>query len=44
MKKVIAKIRQNKNNNQKVVTIPKQKETEDWEENDLVEIKKVNVK
>ena len=39
--KIISKIRENKTNGQKVVTIPKGKETRDWKKGDVVEIKKV---
>ncbi len=42
--KIISKIRVNKINGQKVITIPKQKETEDWEGGDYVEINKVKIK
>ncbi len=40
--KVIAKITEY--GIQKKVTVPKQKETEDWEKGDLVELKKVKLK
>ena len=43
MKKVISKLRIKKTG-QKQVNVPKQKETEDWEEHDLIELKKVEVK
>ena len=38
------KIRINKTTGQKTVTIPKQKETENWKEGDIVEIRKVRIK
>lgn len=41
---IIARIRINKTTGQKTVTIPKQKETEDWKENELVEIRKVKIR
>ena len=41
---IISKIRINKANGQKTVTIPKQKETERWKEGEFVEIKKVEIK
>jgi hypothetical protein len=34
----------NKSNNQKVITIPSQPETKDWQKGDLVEIRKVEIK
>ena len=43
-KKIFAKIRINKTSGQKIITIPKQKETERWEADDLVEIRQVEVK
>ena len=42
--KIISKIRVNKINGQKVITIPKQKETEDWKGGNYVEINKVEIK
>jgi len=42
--KILNKIRVNKTTGQKTVTIPKQKETENWKEGELVEIKKVKIK
>ena len=42
--KVISKIRINKTNGQKTVTIPKQRETERWKVGEIVEIKKVEIK
>lgn len=41
---IIGKIRINKTTGQKTVTIPKQKETEDWKKGELVEIRKVKIK
>lgn len=41
---VIARIRVNKINGQRVITIPKQKETEDWKEGQLVEVKIAKIK
>ena len=41
---VFAKIRINKNNGQKQVTIPKQDETKKWGKGQLVEIKKAEMK
>ena len=43
-KKIFAKIRINKSSGQKVITIPKQKETTMWESDDLVEIRRVEVR
>lgn len=43
-KKVIAKLRRNKATKQKVLNVPKQTETEHWEEEDLIEMKKVELK
>jgi len=37
--KVMAKI--SDDGRQKRITVPKQKETKDWEQNDLIELKKV---
>jgi len=42
--KILSKIRTNKSNNQKVVTIPSQSETKSWENGDFVEIRKVEIK
>ena len=42
-KKVISKLRVKKTG-QKQVNVPKQKETKDWEESDLIELKKVDIK
>lgn len=42
--KIISRIRINKNNGQKIVTIPKQKETERWKAGEFIEIKKVEIK
>ncbi len=41
---IMGKIRINKTTGQKIVTIPKQKETEDWKKGELVEIRKVKIK
>ncbi|MFA6074114.1 MAG: hypothetical protein WC758_08405 [Candidatus Woesearchaeota archaeon] len=41
--KIISKMRINKTNGQKTVTIPKQKETETWKESDIIEVKKVKI-
>ncbi|MCH7519553.1 MAG: hypothetical protein IH964_11085 [Candidatus Dadabacteria bacterium] len=46
-KKVIAKLTEAKNQYgsiQKKITVPKQKETEDWEKGDLIELKKMGDK
>ena len=40
---VIGRIRVNKTTEQKVVTIPKQKETEDWKKGEIVEIRRVKI-
>lgn len=37
--KVVAKI--SDDGRQKRITVPKQKETNDWEQNDIIELKKV---
>jgi hypothetical protein len=42
--KVISKIRVNKTTKQKTVNVPKQKETENWNQGDLVELNKVEIK
>lgn len=42
--RILNKIRINKTTGQKTVTIPKQKETEDWQEGEMVEIRKVEIK
>lgn len=42
--KILGKMRINKTTGQKTVTIPKQKDTEDWKEGELVEIRKVKIK
>ena len=42
--KIISKIRINKTTGQKTLTIPKQKETKEWKEGELVEIRKVKIK
>jgi len=42
--KIISRIRINKVSGQKTVTIPKQKETENWKAGEFVEIKKVEIK
>ena len=44
VKKITSKLRKNKTNQQKIVTVPKQKETEKWDEGDLIELKKVEIK
>jgi len=41
--KIIGRIRINKTNGQKVVTIPKGKGTEDWKEDEVVEIKRIKL-
>jgi len=38
---IISKVRVHKATGQKTLTIPKQKETEEWKAGELVEIKKV---
>ena len=40
---IIGRIRVNKNTKQKVVTIPKMKETEDWGAGEIVEIRRVKI-
>ena len=40
---IISKIRINKKTGQKTATIPKQKETKNWKERELVEIRKVKI-
>jgi len=42
--KVISKIRFNKTTKQKILNVPKQKETEKWQPGDLVELNKVDIK
>ncbi len=42
--KIIGRIRINKTSGQKVVTIPKQKETEDWKEGEIVKIERAEIK
>ena len=44
VKKIISKLRKNKKTGQKGVNVPKIKETENWEEEDLIELKKVKIK
>lgn len=41
---IVNRIRINKTTGQKTVTIPKQKETENWKEGELVKIIKVKIK
>ncbi len=44
VKKIISKVRKHKVHGQKTVTVPKQEETETWEDGTLVELKEVEIK
>jgi len=41
---IVSKVRVNKKTNQKILNVPKQKETEEWIQGDLVELNKVEIK